>query len=84
MNADELKCPLCDDWHPQGSYAFAKLLERLALEGYVRDERKAELMERARNLRAGKGFLTDAELEAERARARQQTPRQENIEDLLS
>ena len=57
------------------AYAMQMLLCRLVDEGYVRDERRAELLDRAFNLKCGHGFLTNAELSAP-------TPTPE--EDLLS
>lgn len=41
------------------SYAMAQLVRRLVAEGYVRDERAAELFVRAGNLEAGRGFVID-------------------------
>lgn len=43
------------------SYAMAQLVRRLVAEGYVRDERAAELQKRADNLQAGRGFVLDGE-----------------------
>lgn len=60
MKADELRCPTCRGYHPQGAFAFSVLVERLIEDGFVRDDRSKELLERARNLRAGRGFLPDA------------------------
>lgn len=43
------------------AYAMGQLMRRLVVEGYVREERKAELAERALNLECGRGFVTDRE-----------------------
>lgn len=48
----------------QCAYAMRQLLIRLVDQGYVVDDRQAELLERARNHALGSGFLTDAELSA--------------------
>lgn len=81
-NEDEtsqsVRCPACEGYHPQGGFAMAKLCERLVREGYVRDDRKAELLERAKNMQAGRGFVTDkvlAEREAyEKKQAAEKPP----------
>lgn len=41
------------------AYAMGQLLKRLVAEGYVLDSRRAELLERAANLEAGRGFVTN-------------------------
>lgn len=59
----------------QCAYAMARLMERIVSEGYVRDDRAAELLERARNQEHGRGFRTDAELAP---------PKPPTVEDLLA
>lgn len=44
------------------AFAMAKFVERLCGEGYVRAERQAELLERLSNMKAKRGFLTNAEI----------------------
>lgn len=64
------ECPTCGSdaaYHPQCAFAMAKLLERLVDEGYVRKERKVELLNRAWNLEHERGFLTNKELETKQA-----------------
>lgn len=57
-----MQCPACEGYHPQGGFAMAKLIERLVRENYVRPERETELLEKAKNMQAGKAFVTDAVL----------------------
>ena len=47
----------------QCAFAMGKLLERLVDEGYIREDRQSELLERARNMRDDKAFMTDVELQ---------------------
>ena len=59
------ECPTCGTaarYHPQCGYAMVKLLERLVAEGYVRDDRQKELLERTANMNGDRGFLSDAEV----------------------
>jgi len=58
-----MTCPHCSYNPDQCAYAMAKLLERIVTDGYVREERAEELLERARNMQHGRAFLTDAELQ---------------------
>lgn len=46
------------------AYAMGHLLRRLVDEGYVRDDRKPELVERALNMELGHGFRIDRERHA--------------------
>lgn len=43
------------------SYAMGQLVRRLVAEGYVREDRSAELLERGSNLEAGRGFVMSNE-----------------------
>ena len=43
------------------SYAMGQLVRRLVAEGYVREDRAPELLERAGNLEAGRGFVMSGE-----------------------
>jgi hypothetical protein len=57
----------------QTRYAMCRLLDRLVVEGYIRDDRVAELKERVSSLEAGRGFTTKKERTA-----------QSELKDLLS
>jgi acetolactate synthase regulatory subunit len=57
---------------------MCELLHQLYHEGYIREDRSAELLERTLNMKRGRGFVTNAKLESEA-----QTQKEE-IEDLLS
>jgi len=53
--------------------AMAKLFKRIVAEGYVREDHEKELLDRARNMEHGRGFITDEELW-----------QQQQVEDLLA
>lgn len=76
--SNEVKCPACDSSAGLRSvaYAMAVLMQRLLDEGYIVSELRTDLRERASNLKRGRGFLTNADLESA------PTPTPE--EDLLS
>lgn len=77
------ECPTCGReavYHPQAGFAMAKLCERLVADGYVVADLKTDLLERARNMQAGRGFLSNVELKEPAPTA----TTQQAIEDLLS
>lgn len=62
----KVSLPNKDPYSPQQcAWAMGQLLQRLVDEGYVRDERAPELLDRAANLERYRGFLTTAELKSE-------------------
>lgn len=50
------------NYEEHANRAICLLLKRLVAGGYVRKARQAELLDRANNLKAGRGFVTDVEL----------------------
>lgn len=59
MTDNPVQCPCCSGYHSQGGYAMAKLIERLAHEGYIVREKQDELLEKAANMKVGKPFVTN-------------------------
>lgn len=66
------------DFHPQGLFALVTFCARLERDGYIRRNRVAEFRERVGNVRRGRGFATNVELEPH------ETTQEEDLEDLLS
>ena len=57
-------------------YAMTNLMERLVREGYVREDREKELLERTANMREHHAFQTNEELKHDQEK--------QEIEDMLS
>lgn len=74
--SDTRECKACGYGPNQCSYAMGMLLLKVINDEYVKPSRAKELEQRAFNLKADIGFLTNAEIAAK--------PEEESLEDLLS